>query len=137
MLYPRNCDMAFLHRFEKGALSLWSGSIDFVGKKDIGENGAGLELKALGAMLVLNDQVRADDVGGHEVGRKLNPGEPQSSRGGQRSHDGGLPETWRALQKRVTFGKKGSQHTANHIVLADKNFVHLRPQTLEGFAKLC
>ena len=76
VLLSRDGDMSFLHRFKEGALSLWRGPIDLVGEENIGEDRAGFETKPLRPVFVLNDEIGADDVGGHQVGRELNPGEP-------------------------------------------------------------
>jgi len=63
---------AFLHRFKKCALDLGGGAVDFVGKEEVGEDGA--FVRAEGAGFLIED-LRADDVGRKKVDGKLNAAE--------------------------------------------------------------
>ena len=111
--------------------------LDFVRKNDIRENWAGFELEALGAVLVLDDEVGSDDVRGHQVGGELNPRKSQSGGGCQRSTIiAVLSQPWRSLEQRMAFGKKRRQHAANHVFLTNKNLAHFRAQALESFPEL-
>ena len=68
-------DRLLLHRFEERRLRLGRGTVDLVGEDEVGEDRAGLELELLAAFGRVDDDVGADDVGGHQVGRELDPGE--------------------------------------------------------------
>ena len=72
-------DLLFLHRFEQGALHFRGGAIDFVSQHEIGEDRALLDRKIPRARIV---NLRADDVGGQQIGRELDAleGEVQSLR---------------------------------------------------------
>ena len=76
ILFSGHGDMSFLHCFKESALSLWRGTIDLVGKEDIREYRAGFEPESFCSVFVLDNEVGADDVRGHQVGRELNPREP-------------------------------------------------------------
>ena len=65
-------DLMFLHRFQERGLGLGRGAIDFVGKDHVGENGAADECH-FSAFTGFLEDFRAGDVGGHEVGGKLDP----------------------------------------------------------------
>src|ERR1017187_2736777 len=45
----------------------------FVGEHDVGENRPGLEPESSTALRALRDHIRPDDIGGHQVRRKLDP----------------------------------------------------------------
>lgn len=62
----------FLHRFKKCALDLGGGAVDFVGKEEVGKDGA--FVRAEGAGFLIED-LRADDVGRKKVDGKLNAAE--------------------------------------------------------------
>ena len=62
MRLARHRDVLFLHGFEQRALRLGRGAVDLVGQQDVGEHRTGLELETFPAVLVLADDVRADDV---------------------------------------------------------------------------
>ena len=68
-------DDALLHALEQAGLRLRRGPVDLVDGHDVGEDRAGPELEPLLALVV---DVRADDVGGQQVGRALPRANAQS-----------------------------------------------------------
>ena len=66
-----------LHGLQERRLGLGRGAIDLVGQHQVGENRASLEAHAAPPVQVLADDGRADDVGGHQVGRELDAVEAQ------------------------------------------------------------
>jgi len=74
MAVAGDCDGPLLHCLEERRLGLGRGPIDFVGQDDIGENGTTLEAETAGpAPLRFDHDIRADQVGGHQVRGELNP----------------------------------------------------------------
>ena len=73
-------------------------------------------------MLVLDDDVGADDVGGHQVGRELDAAERAVERLGQRAHQRGLAQAGHAFEQRVAAGEQRDQHLAHQRPLADDHF---------------
>jgi hypothetical protein len=75
---PAHGDRALLHRLEQRGLGLGRGAVDLVGQDEVGEDRARLELELRRPLLAsVLDDVGADDVGGHQVGRELDAAEGQ------------------------------------------------------------
>ena len=75
-------DLVLLHRFEQRTLHLCGSTVNLVGQHEIGEDGALTCVE--GAILRAVDQ-GADDVGGQQVGCKLDALEIGVGRGGERA----------------------------------------------------
>ena len=73
MLPAADGHVIFLHRLKQGALGFRSGAVDFVGEQNVGEDGTGLKFHLFLPPLIFHDDAGADDIGGHEVRRELNP----------------------------------------------------------------
>jgi len=71
--------LALLHRFQKGALHLRGGPVDFVCKDQIGEQRALFGGEFSRARIVNQG---ADQVGGKKIGSELDPLEPGLDAGG-------------------------------------------------------
>src|SRR5207249_4773425 len=122
---------ALLHSLEQRGLGLRRGAVDLVREEDMGEDRPLLELEVLPAVPVLHDDVRADDVGGHQVGRELDPREGQLETFGERLDQECLAETGHTLQQDVTAGKHARQDVGDDLAMADDDLLDLRPQRLE------
>jgi hypothetical protein len=61
--------LAFLHRFEHGALRLGAGPVDLVEQHDIGVHRPELGDEGVGGLVI---NLGADDVAGQQIGRALN-----------------------------------------------------------------
>ena len=70
-------DLLLLHRLEQRRLRLRRGAVDLVGQQQVGEDRSGLEAE-LALAVLLDKDVRADDVGGHQVRRELDAVERRS-----------------------------------------------------------
>jgi hypothetical protein len=77
--------------------------------------------------LVLHDDRGAGDVGGHQVGRKLDAAVLQVEHAGEGAHQARLAQARHTLEQRVPAGDEAGQHAAHHIVLADDGFTDLAP----------
>ena len=81
--------LALLHRLEQRGLRLRRGAVDLVGEQEVGEDRAGAE-DELGRPLV--EDLRAGDVGGHQVRRELDARETERGRLRERARDQRLRE---------------------------------------------
>ena len=83
---PGDGDAMFLHRLQQGGLRLGGRAVDFIGQDDVGEKRPLDEDEGAAAGLVgFLEDVRAGDVGGHEVGGELDAVELQGHDLGQRN----------------------------------------------------
>ena len=80
-------DAMLLHGFEEGGLRFGRGTVDFVGKDEVSEDGAVLELKFAASAPCFHDDVGAENIGGHEVGSELNAVEREIEHFAQRAHE--------------------------------------------------
>ena len=79
---------------------------------------------------------RADEVGGHEVGRELDAVEGAAEDVGERPHGQRLGEPGHAFEQHVTAGQQRDEHALEHRVLADDDALALPQGRLEGAARL-
>ena len=112
-------DLPLLHRFEQRRLRLGRRAVDLVGKQKLGENRPAGQREAGGLEV---EQIGADDVARHQVGRELDPPELQPDRLGEAVRKQGLGRPGRALQEDVSAGKQRHQHQLDRLALADHRF---------------
>jgi len=118
------------HGFEHGRLRLGRSAVDLVGQDHVAEDRALLELELLAAAAVVHDDVRADDVGRHQVGGELNAAEMQVQGLAQGADEHGLADAGYALQQRVAAGQQAAHHLLDHLVHADDDLGDLGPNCL-------
>ena len=94
-----NGDLVFLHRLEQRRLRPGRRAIDFVGEDDVGEDRTADESNLpLPRRHVFFDDLGAENVGRHEVGRELDAAELQINGIGDRLDEQRLGETGHAEQ---------------------------------------
>ena len=71
------------------------------------------------AVGVLDDHVRAENVGRHQVGRELDAVEVQVQRLGQRPHEQRLAQARHAFQQAVPADEHARQHAVHDVVVPD------------------
>ena len=128
---------ALLHGFQQGGLGLGRGAVDFVRQQEIGEDGSAdeFQLAPAGLGILLND-VRAGDVGGHEVGRELDAAEGKvQGRGEGLNHDG-FGEAGHTFEQAMTAAEDRVDQLFEHLVLADDDLMELRQQVGAGGGQL-
>ena len=113
----RNRHLLLLHRFKQCRLRFRRRTIDLVGQEHVGEERPRLEPKPPAAAVVFRDDVRAGDVGRHQVGRELNTLITQRQRPGQRADQARFAHARHPFQEHVAAGKEGNQHPTQHLVL--------------------
>ena len=118
-------DRLLLHRFEQGRLRLRRGAVDFVGEADLREDRALLELERAAAVGRFDDHVRAEDVGGHQVGRELDAREVQVERLGERADEQRLAEAGHAFEQAVAADEQAGEHAVDDVVVADDDAADL------------
>ena len=113
-------DGVFLHGLQQGGLGLGRGAVQFVRQKQVGEDRAGLEPErpSAGAVVLLH-HLGAKDVGGHQVGRELDPAELQRQGLSEGSDQQRLAQPRHALDQAVTARQEADQQLFDHSVLAD------------------
>ena len=126
----------FLHGLEQRRLGLRRRAIDLVSEQDIREDRAGDECPGpMARRDVLLDDVRAGDVGGHQVGRELDAIERQAERVGERAHEQRLGGSGHARDQAVAADEQRQQQVLDDFLLADDDLADLDPDTIEGFAE--
>jgi hypothetical protein len=112
---------ALLHRLEQGGLGLGRRAVDLVGEDDLSEDRARLELElALDAPALsfrLDDDGRARDVGGHEVGGELDAAEVEVDGLAQRADQERLADARDTLEQGVPPGEQAGEHAVDDLGL--------------------
>ena len=125
-------DLVLLHRLEQARLGLGRGAVDLVGEDEVREDRAGLEAEdALAALL--DEDVRAGDVGRHQVGRELDAVERAVDDVGDGPDEHRLAEPGHALEQHVAVGEEAGQRLADELALADDDAADL---ALDGLGAL-
>ena len=86
--------------------------------------------KCFRASGVLHDDVGADDVARHQVGRELDAGEGELEALREGLDQECLAEPGDAFQQHVTAREEADQHLADDVVVADDDLADLGPQRL-------
>ena len=111
-------DLVLLHRLEQARLGLGGRPVDLVGEDEVREDRARLELEDPLPVL-LDEDVRAGDVGRHQVRRELDPVERAVDDVGDRPHEHRLAEARHALEQDVAVRQQAGQCLADEVALAD------------------
>ena len=129
-------DRRLLHRLEQGGLGLRRGAVDLVGEQQVREDGAGFEDQPAASRLVLAENVGADDVRGHQVGRELDAVELQMQRLGQGADQAGLAEAGDALEQDVPVGQQADDRPVDDFFLAHDHLADLAAQAAAAVGEL-
>ena len=114
--------LLLFHAFQQAGLRLGGRPVDLVGQHDVGEDRAFAELE-LGGFLVENG--RAGDVGGQQVGRKLDALEDQPQGAGEGFGEGGLADAGDVFDQHMAAGQKRGQGQFDGGALADDHRLDL------------
>jgi len=117
--FAARSDLFFLHGFEHGGLGLGRGAIDFVGEDEVREDRAALELKFASAGIAFHDEIRAEDVGGHEVGRELNATERHVEHFAERADEERFAKAGHAFEQNVSAAEQRDESVFNDVGVAD------------------
>ena len=130
---PADRHLLLLHHLEQRRLDLGGRAVDLVGEQEVAEHGAELGVEAAGVGPV---DARADEVGGDEIRRELDPAVGAAEHGRQRLHGQRLRQPGHALEQHVSAGEQADQQPLEHRVLADDHALDLVQRLLEGVARL-
>ena len=131
---PGDGDLVLLHRLEQARLRLRGRPVDLVGEDEVGEDRALLEPEDPAAAF-LDEDVRAGDVGRHQVGRELDPVERAVDDVRDRPDEHGLAEAWHALEQNVAVRQESRQRLPNELALADDDPTDLLLDRPRSFRK--
>ena len=102
-----------LHALEQARLRLRRRAVDLVDEHDVREDRAGPELEAA---LALVEDVRADDVGGQQVGGALDARELEVQRARERACERRLADARQVLDEHVAAGEHGDDEVLDDVV---------------------
>ena len=111
--------VVLLHRLEQGGLGARAGAVDLVGHQQLGEDRSAHELEGPLAVDALLEDLRAEDVGRHEVGRELHAARVEAEHGAQRIDELGLGEAGHADEQAVAAGQQRDEHLLDDLRLAE------------------
>ena len=116
-------DDAFLHGLEQRALGLGGGAVDLVGEQKRGEHRTLDQRKRVALQI---EDLRAGDVGGHEVGCELDAVELRAEDVRERADEQGLGHAGHAFDEGVLVGENGDERLIDHRLLADDDLADFR-----------
>jgi hypothetical protein len=128
----RGGDVVLLHRFEQRRLRLRRRAVDFVGEDDLREDRTLDETQPPGSAFLV-ENLRAGDVGRHQIGRELNAFEIEIEDVRDRLDQQGFREARHAGDQAVPAGEECDQYLLHHLVLSDDHFPKLVQNALAAF----
>ena len=120
-------DVPLLHRLQQRGLGAGRGAVDLVGHQQAGEDRAFHEAEGAAAAAALVEDLGAEDVGRHQVGRELDAAPVEAQRPGGGFDQLGLGEARRADQQGVAAGEDCGQDEFDHAFLAEHDLADLGP----------
>ena len=124
--------VALGHHLEQRRLHLRRRAVDLVGEHDVGEDRAELDVERFLRRAV---DARADEVGGHEVGRELQAGERAAEDARDRLGGERLGQAGRAFEQAVAAGEPADEEPLDHAVLADEDPLGLEQRGFEQLGR--
>ena len=125
-------DGVFLHGFQQGRLRLGRGAIQLIGEEQVGENRTRLEAEvAVACAVVFFENLGAEDVRGHQVGRELDAAKLERKRLAQGTHQQGLAEPRHPLDQAMAPRQQSDQQLFDHGILADDGLTNRAAQATE------
>ena len=119
MVLAGDGDLLLLHRLQQRGLGTRAGAVDLVGHQQLAEHRARNEAEGAAAVLGLFQHFGTQDVGRHQVGRKLDALGVEPQHHAQRFDQAGLGQARHADQQPVTAGQQRHQNLLDHLVLAE------------------
>ena len=98
--------------------------------------GPGWNSKNVPAVRVLLNDVRADDVGGHQIGRELDARELQVEHIRQRVHEAGLADAGDAFEQHVAARQQAGDRAVDDLLVTDDAAPDFAGDAAESFAEL-
>src|SRR5882724_13716718 len=101
----------------------------------MGENRAFLKLKLTPATGHFHDNVRPENIGGHQVGRELNAIERNIEHFAERPHEQRLSQAGDSFEQDVTAREQRMKRALHDRIMADDDFADFSAQGRITFAK--
>ncbi len=101
----------------------------------MGEDRPALELEFPAAAGDFHDDVRAEDVGGHQVGRELDAVEGEIEHFAERADEQGFAQAGDAFEQDVAAGEHGDQCAFDDFLMADDHLADFVADGGIGLAK--
>ena len=120
--------MPLRHHLEQRRLHLGRRPVDLVGEHEVGHHRAEFDVELLTADPV---DPGAEQVGGHQVGGELDPGEGPADHPGERLDGQRLGHPGDALDQQVPLGQQADQHPLDQPVLPDDHPLDLEDRALQ------
>ena len=111
-------DVLLLHALQQRRLGARAGAVDFVGHQQLGEHRALDEAEGAAAGVGLFQHFRAQDVGGHQVGRELDALGFHAQHDAQSLDQQGLGEARHADQQHVAARQECYKGLIDDVLLA-------------------
>ena len=121
MALAGNGDVVLLHGLQQGRLGLWRGAVDLVRHQQLGEDRALDEAERAAPAGSILKNLGADDVGRHEVGRKLDALGFEAQHAAQRFDEQRFCKARNTDQQRMAACQYRDQRTLNDDVLAENH----------------
>ena len=115
-------DGALLHGLEQRALGLGGRAVDLVGEQERRED---RPLDEVERVVLEVEDVRARDVGGHEIGGELDAVGLGAEDVGEGADEEGLGDAGDPFDEGVLAGEHGDERLVDGILLADDDLAHL------------
>ena len=112
-------DVVLLHGLQQRRLRARAGAVDLVGHQELREDRAAHEAEAPPVVGALLEDLRAEDVGGHQVGRELDAAGGEPEHRAHRVDELGLGEAGHADEQPVAAGEHRGQRPLHHRLLAE------------------
>ncbi len=122
-------DLAFLHSLEEGGLGAGGSAVYLVGEEDLGEDGAGSELE-LAVLLVI--EIGAGDIGGEEVGGRLDAAEGTAEGLSDGAGEHGFADAGDVLEEDVALAEDSDEDELDGGRLADDHLFNVIKDTFTG-----
>ena len=115
-------DTAFFHNLQQGGLGFRTGAVDFVRQDDLGHDGTFFIFHFTGFEI---DEGKAGDVGGHQIGRKLDPSERTVEGPGEGAGQGRFTDAGDILNEDMAFAQEGDEGVFNGLLLTNDGFADI------------
>jgi len=122
-------DLMLLHRFEQRGLGLRRRAVDLIREDHVSKDGAFVEDHAA-ALLSIFEDLRAGDVGGHEIGRELDAIKAEIEDISYSFHQQRLCQTGCAGDEAMPARDEGDEHLIHDLMLADDDLTDLGEEPL-------
>ena len=131
-------DLVFLHRFQERGLRLGRRAIDFVGQDHVARRSVrgGSGTRACPVCRSSCNDLRARDVGRHQVGGELDAAELERQGIGEGADHERLGQPRHAHQQAVAARKQGHQQFFDYLPLPDDHLAELLGDQIAGFVEL-